>query len=434
MESLAEAVERIAAETRFSGVVRVDRDGEAALVAAYGLADRAHGIPVTPATRFGIASGTKGLTALTVMSLVEDGALELGTTARSLLGDDLPLIDEGVTVEHLLAHRSGIGDYLDEEDEDLDLNAHLLTVPVHRLATTEDYLAVLDGFPQRFPPGERFTYCNGGYVVLALLAERATGTVFHELVEARVCGPAGMTSTAFLRADELPGDVAVGYLGPDGLRSNVLHLPVRGSGDGGVHTTVDDVHTLWEALLTGRILPRPTVEVMLDPRSETEVGRYGLGFWLAEAGDAIILEGADAGVSFRSTHDPERGITATVIGNTTEGAWPLLRHLRDGILADRAPRTAGRLAPAGSEERRTCRRRRRSTTSATAARSTPRRCRSPSSTSKRSMATSATSWTGRGRSRSGPPRRACAARRRCGASSPLTTPTAGCCASPPTRR
>ena len=51
------------------------------------------------------------------MSLIEDGTLELDTTARSLLGDDLPLIDDEVTVEHLLAHRSGIGDYLDEDDD-----------------------------------------------------------------------------------------------------------------------------------------------------------------------------------------------------------------------------------------------------------------------------------------------------------------------------
>ena len=49
------------------------------------------------------------------MSLVEDGSLALDTTARSVLGDDLPLIDGAVTVEHLLAHRSGIGDYLDED-------------------------------------------------------------------------------------------------------------------------------------------------------------------------------------------------------------------------------------------------------------------------------------------------------------------------------
>ena len=55
-------------------------------------------------------------------------------------------------------------------------------MPVHELATTEQYLAVLDGYPPKFPPGERFAYYNGGYVVLALLAERASGVPFHDLV------------------------------------------------------------------------------------------------------------------------------------------------------------------------------------------------------------------------------------------------------------
>ena len=74
--------------------------------------------------------------------------------------------------------------------------------------------------------GERFAYNNGGYVVLALLAERASGVDFHELVRTLVCEPAGMVDTAFLRSDELPGRAALGYLGKDGLRTNVFHLPV----------------------------------------------------------------------------------------------------------------------------------------------------------------------------------------------------------------
>ena len=91
MQSLQDAVHEVAERTGFSGVVRVDRAGETELCAAYGLADRAHGIPNTVATRFATASGTKSLTAAAVMRLVERGTLELGTTARSLLGDDLPL-------------------------------------------------------------------------------------------------------------------------------------------------------------------------------------------------------------------------------------------------------------------------------------------------------------------------------------------------------
>jgi CubicO group peptidase (beta-lactamase class C family) len=330
--SLLQGLDGIARETGFSGVVRVDRGDEVEVVAAYGLADRAHGVAITVDTQLGIASGTKGLTALAVVSLIEDGQLALDTTARSLLGDDLPLIGDDVTVEHLLAHRSGIGDYLDE-DEDLDLSAYLLPVGVHELATTESYLRVLDGFPAKFPAGERFSYCNSGYVVLALLAERAAGRSFHDLVAERVCAPAGMADTAFLRSDELPGRAAVGYLGPEGLRSNVFHLPVRGNGDGGVYTTVADVHALWTALFAGRIVSPAWVAELVRPRSEvpTESSRYGLGFWLRPSGDGVQLVGGDAGVSFRSAHHPSRGLTWTVASNTTDGAWPLARHLDEEL-------------------------------------------------------------------------------------------------------
>ena len=190
MQTLQDAVDAIAQDTGFSGVVRVDRSDGVELAKAYGLADRAHAIANTVDTRFGIASGMKGLTALTVVSLIDEGTLELTTTARSVLGDDLPLIDDGVTIEHLLAHRSGIGDYLDEEAH-ADVTDYVMPISVHELATTEQYLAVLGGHDTVSPPGERFAYCNGGFIVLALIAERTSGVEFHELVRQRVCRPAG---------------------------------------------------------------------------------------------------------------------------------------------------------------------------------------------------------------------------------------------------
>ena len=108
---LRDEVDEVARETRFSGVIRVDRGDATELAVAYREADRAHGIANTVDTQFGVASGVKGMTATTVMSLVADGTLSLSTTARSLLGGDLPLIDDAVTVEHLLSHRSGTVSY-----------------------------------------------------------------------------------------------------------------------------------------------------------------------------------------------------------------------------------------------------------------------------------------------------------------------------------
>src|SRR5262245_58106754 len=105
--SLADAVDEVARRERFSGVVRVDRAGGTEVAAAYGFADRAREVPNTVDTQLATASAAKTFTALTVLSLVDDGALELSTTARSLLGMDLPLVADDVTVEHLLANRSG---------------------------------------------------------------------------------------------------------------------------------------------------------------------------------------------------------------------------------------------------------------------------------------------------------------------------------------
>ena len=328
-------LDALAAETAFDGVVRIDEGGRIAFAKSYGLAHRARELPNELDTLFAIASGTKGLTALTVVSLIEEGLLDLSTPARTVLGADLPLIGDDVTVEHLLAHRSGIGDYYDEE-ADLDLADYVLPIPVHELATTEQYLAVLDGHPTKFAPDERFAYCNGGYVVLALIAERASGVPFHDLVRRRVCDPAGMRDTEFFRSDELPGRAALGYLTVDGAwRTNVFHLPVRGSGDGGIYSTAADIASLWQAFFDGRIVSAEWVAEMVRPRSETSSGseRYGLGFWLHPATDAVILEGSDAGVSFRSIHEPRSRVTQTVISNTSEGAWPIARYLHERIEA-----------------------------------------------------------------------------------------------------
>src|SRR6266550_4000141 len=316
---LEREVDSIADATGFSGVVRVDRGDGIELAKAYGEAHRGLEIPNTVDTQFAIASGTKGLTAVAVARLIEDGSLDLSTTVRSVLGRDLPLVGDDVTVEHLLSHRSGIGDYLDE-NAGLDIDDYLMPVPVHELATTEQYLAVLDGHRTKFAPDERFEYCNGGYVVLALIAERTSGVPFHELVRRRVCEPAGMHDTAFLRSDELPGRAALGYLSSDGgSRTNVFHLPVRGSGDGGIYSTVADISSFWSALFAGRIVSTDWVAELVRARSDVprKSMRYGLGFWLIQSSGVVLLEGSDAGVSFRSGHDPLRGITHTMISNTS---------------------------------------------------------------------------------------------------------------------
>lgn len=251
---------------------------------------------MTTDSQLGMASGSKTFTALVVLRLVEEGLLGLSTTARQVLG----LICRSSRT----TSRSSICS---------------LTGPASATTST------------RTSSTARTTCCclgNGGFVVLALIAQRVSGRSYHDLVRDLVCSPAGMADTEFLRSDALPGRAARGYVEVEGQwRSNVFHLPVIATGDGGTYTTTADMARFWTALTSGRIVRVETLADMGRARGEPDPGessRYGLGLWLEADSPRVTMSGADAGVSFWSSHHPERGTTATVISATIGGAWPLV--------------------------------------------------------------------------------------------------------------
>ena len=148
---------------------------------AAGAANRAAGLPLSTNSMLALASGTKSLTAVLIGTLIDEGHLRFDSPVAPLVGRDLPLIDPAVTVDHLLTHRSGIADYLDDNEGGLPAGY----LPAD-LARTTDYVPLLTGLGTKSPPGEHFSYCSAGFVILALIAEQVTGQDFHSLVRQRV--------------------------------------------------------------------------------------------------------------------------------------------------------------------------------------------------------------------------------------------------------
>ncbi len=331
MDVALSELEHVAREHDFSGAVRVQARGDVVVEFAHGHSDRANERANDVTSRFAVASGTKALTALTVMSLVESGALTLDTTVRSVVGDDLPNVDAAVTIDHLLTHRSGVGDYLDEATMG-DIDDHLLgSLSAHTLQTARDYLPLIDAHAQVSPPGERFVYNNSGFVMLSFIVETITGS-FHESVRDRVIDRAAMPEAGFFRSDELPGDTALGYLANG--RSNVFHLPVIGMGDGGVYLTLDDTTAFWSAFLAGDIVSLPHVAAMTAAVSvHSDERSYGRGFWLAPRDEHVWIEGMDAGVSFQSGVFRGADVTYSVLANTSAGAWPVVEAISAAVTA-----------------------------------------------------------------------------------------------------
>jgi len=328
---LATKVDAEAQDSSFSGVLEV-ASPNCSFRGSWGYRDRANRLENETDTRFGIASGTKGFTALAVASLVEEGKFGMETKAVSLLGDRFPELHPSITIEQLLAHTSGVGDHYDEDEIEEGVDDFILSIPVQNLVSPFDYLPLLRECAQKFAPGEKACYSNGGYVVLAMIIELVSGMPFQRYIEDRIFHCAEMTQSGFFRSDNLPQNAALGYLvGKEEFRSNVFNLPVIGSGDGGAYSSIKDMKLFWRSLLSFKIVGKSTLEPMIIAQNRFESSDYGFGFWIEDEGNFVALEGYDAGVSFYSATSRGLETQFTVISNDRSGAWPILKIIKKEI-------------------------------------------------------------------------------------------------------
>jgi len=251
------------------------------------LADRANGSPVTPRTRFGLASVTKMFTAVAICDLVAVGELKFDTPVVDVLPPARcpTTLNPEVTVHHLLTHTSGIADYA-EEDEDspnylADYGQLWVDRPTYRMERPADFLPLFADLEPYRPPGQGWQYSNAGYIVLGLVIEEMTGRTYTDFVQERVFDRAGMAASGFFRLDEARADVAVGYLpdrSNDGLwQSNIYKIPVIGGADGGAFSTTHDLDLFLQRYADGTLLG--TAQAVALAR-HVEVGdgfHYGYG-------------------------------------------------------------------------------------------------------------------------------------------------------------
>ncbi|KYF56964.1 hypothetical protein BE08_14220 [Sorangium cellulosum] len=321
----------------FSGVVLVRQQCTNKVEYACGMADRSNSIPSTLSTRFATASASKLLTSLAVCQLVEKRKLAFDMKIHECLGRQLGNISADVTLHHLLTHSSGIPDYTDDRRKG-DRESVWNNVPVYAVQSASDYLRLFVEKPMKFRPGERYLYCNSGYVLLGLAVEKATGMSFCDYVAENILGPAGMSESGYFESDRLPQGTARGYIGkPGDWRTNVFSLVPKGGPDGGAYTTARDLMRFWDALTGYKLLSEELTQKMLSPQIEdgnTGEWFYGYGLWAnIQDGSTVKFSciGEDPGVSVRLFVYPKHGVRIAVLSNLSETAASLADQIQDLI-------------------------------------------------------------------------------------------------------
>jgi CubicO group peptidase (beta-lactamase class C family) len=329
----AQKIDTIATEQSFSGVISIVWQNQTIFENAFGYADRSNKLENQVSTRFGIASGTKFLTALAIGKLIDAKKLTLETKLKDCLAHPFPNYSPDITIGQLLNHTSGIADYYDEE-KITDFDNFALSVPSYELKTLQNYLPTFPDEPMKFAPGERFSYCNGGFIVLGLVVEELTGIGYQQYVQQAILEPIGLGQSGFFWLNQLPENTALGYLDDaNGWRSNIYNLPIVGGSDGGMFTTLQDLKTLWAAFLNHQILSKELTERYSQPSVKAESAGenlyYGYGLWIFQENQhqEVYMLGGDAGVSFRSGVQPASNLQRTIISNTTDGVWGIRKEV-----------------------------------------------------------------------------------------------------------
>ncbi|GGU11087.1 serine hydrolase domain-containing protein [Nocardioides albus] len=279
--------------------------------------------------RFHIASNTKTLIATLVMQEVERGTWALDTPADDVLPGTFPA---GVTIEHLLSHRSGAPRgpeelLLTRIDDPSSWEQFIDAVGQHY--SEAEHLAAMRSAGWLFEPGTGFSYSNYGYVALGVMLEKETGQELDDLLRRRIFKPAGAhrsdyPETSHNRGPFLEGAVMTdptGWQALTDLDPSVFHASGAGTG------TTRDLASLNEALLTGELVSPASVEAMLPPLAGSADPAYGLGIYRVDdpcvAGEYLYgHDGAHFGTQSInwSSRDGSRQITLAWTGRDYTGA------------------------------------------------------------------------------------------------------------------
>ncbi|HEX3431175.1 MAG TPA: serine hydrolase domain-containing protein [Rhizomicrobium sp.] len=304
-EALQACLVRAAARLNFNGIAYLGRGAEI-IEQPFGTSDESGRTPVEKTTRFNIGSAGKMFTAVAIAQLVDRGLVSWDAPIRTYLKDVKPDIGK-ITVRQLLAHTSGLGDYLKPENH--------AAIEKARTATALLPLALTDA--PAFTPGSRFAYSNSGYVVLGAIIENVSHQTYAAVLERNIFARAGMNDTAL---DDSRAAAPMTRMSPARMLQHPAPSPLRlpfASPAGGEASTAADVARFLKALQENRLVSATSKAELFTPQAAWGGGpSYGLGFVVNPGPPLKVGHGGGApGVNAEIALFPASGWEVVMLSN-----------------------------------------------------------------------------------------------------------------------
>lgn len=330
----------LAKQTNFSGVVLIAEDGKLTYHRAFGYREFEPQIPLQTSDIFELASVSKQFTAMIIMMLKEKGRLSYDDLVEKYI--EIPY--KGITIRHLLTHTSGLPDYQDIMDKYWDKS---------KVAGNPDCIEYLNKYapPKRFEPGEKYEYSNTGYLILASIAEKASGKDFIELCRKWIFRKLKMKSTDIrtLQQKRATKNFAIGhiyveqrnkYIRADSFPSSdyTIWLGNR-KGPGRISSTAADLLKWNNALYTEKLIEQSTLAEAFSPMklNNGNLSDYGFGWSLrtdSSFGKIVSHTGDNPGYKTQIIRYIDKKKTIILLNNNAHPAFSTLIRKIEALLKD----------------------------------------------------------------------------------------------------
>lgn len=302
----------------------VRSDGQVVYEGHAGMADIVAGRAIDGRTAFELASLSKPITAMAVLTLVDRGIVSLGDPVRRWI-PELPVAWPTITIHDLLSQQSGLPDFM--------IGMHAAELAALDELTNAGVIERLRQSPSLlFAPESQSRYSNTNYVLLAEVVTRAARRPFADYVATDLFAPAGLVSS-FAEGGARPADTTLALDFGRTHTTNGIHL--RTVGPTGIYSSADDLSRLLQALIDGRILTPGTLQKMISPEASGAVfddgERYGYGWALPPAGQPVTVfahRGDKDGFRTIAFVDTRHRLDYVILCNGGDAGVAVMNHLR----------------------------------------------------------------------------------------------------------